>query len=193
MSSVRLIEPVVRICAIITNRVQARDWAIERLSGVWGPPRLVSDVIPFDPGGFYTATMGPDLGKTLVAFGEYQDPAGLADWKHETNQWETEYRSILAQDLSAVEPQPDRPINLDAGYLSQAKLVLATIKDRDHRIYLRRGIFAEVTLNYTAKAWRAHRWSYPSYRDPEVAQFASRCRIDLRSYLKETGQIRRAT
>jgi hypothetical protein len=53
-------------------------------------------------------------------------------------------------------PEP-RPLNLDPGYLTEAKLVLATTKDRNHRLYLDRGIFAEVTLCYQrgGSGWRA--------------------------------------
>ncbi|TWU54621.1 hypothetical protein Poly51_33400 [Rubripirellula tenax] len=184
MSSIRLVEPVVRLCAIITRYDDAKHWAIERISLHWGDPLAQSDPVAFEAGGFYDTTMGTGLTKTLVAFGDYQDPGGLADWKLQTNQWEAEYASLGRH----AEP---RPLNLDSGYLSQAKLVLATVKDRDHRIYLHSGIFAEVTLNYVGKKWVHHRWSYPSYRAAEVADFASRRRLDLRSHLELTGQIRR--
>lgn len=185
MSAIRLIEPVVRICAVITRHDSARQWAIDRLTRQWGTVHEVSAGVPFDAGSFYRETMGDGLTQTLVALGDFADPAGLADWKHETNHWESEYAGLNQH----AEP---RPVNLDAGYLSQAKLVLATIKDRDHRIYLRRNIFAEVTLNYVDKAWRHHRWSYPSYRDPAVAEFCHAVRVRLRTHLIETGQIRRA-
>jgi hypothetical protein len=185
VSAIRLIEPVVRICAVITRHDAALDWAVDCLASRWGTIHEVSEAVPFDGGRFYRETMGDGLTQTLVAAGSFIDPVGLADWKIETNDWEAEYAALNLH----AEP---RPLNLDAGYLSQAKLVLATIKDRDHRIYLRRGIFAEVTLNYVAKAWHHHRWSYPSYRDPVVAQFCGQVRIRLRKHLIETGQIRRA-
>ncbi|WP_146533626.1 DUF4416 family protein [Rubripirellula reticaptiva] len=184
MSQIRLVEPVVRICAVITRYRDAMDWAIERISPYWGPVTATSDSVPFEAGGFYDASMGVGLTKTLIAFGDYQDPGGLADWKVQTNLWESDYAALGRHDET-------RPINLDAGYFSQAKLVLATIKDRDHRIYLRDGIFAEVTLNYVGKRWVHHRWSYPSYRTTEVATFALRLRADLRQHLEATGQIRR--
>ena len=66
------------------------------------------------------------------------------------------------RDCSHNEKRP-----LDPGYTSQAKLVLATTKDRDHRIYLRDGIFADDS-HLCPKALE-HRWSYPTYRGTEVA------------------------
>jgi hypothetical protein len=55
-------------------------------------------------------------------------------------------------------------VNADPGYLTGAKLVLASTKDFAHRIYLRRGIFAEITLSFRAGAWQAHPWTFPDYR-----------------------------
>jgi hypothetical protein len=77
--------------------------------------------------------------------------------------------------------------------MTQAKLVLATTKDRDHRIYLRDGMFAEVTLTYVGRQWQHHRWSYPSYRTEEVAAFATECRKRLRQHLRATQQFRHGT
>ena len=103
--------------------------------------------------------------------------------EHQTNAWEVEYARVS-------EHVEERPLNLDPGYTTQAKLVLATTKDRDHRIYLRDGMFAEVTLTYVGKQWTHHRWSYPSYRTEEVAAFATACRQSLREYLRSTQQFR---
>ena len=184
MAATRFVEPVMRFCAVITRHADARSWAVDRLTQAWGEVSIISEPIPFEAGGFYTATMGADLMKVLIAPGKPLDPGDLADWKHQTNQWENEY----AEASSYAEP---RPLNLDPGYMTQAKLVLATTKDRDHRIYLRDGMFAEVTLTYVGKQWVHHRWSYPSYRTDEVAKFAGACRDRLRRHLKETKQFRK--
>ena len=183
MSAVRFVEPVVRFCAIITRHDAARQWAMKRLADQWGAATVSSCEIPFEAGGYYTPSMGSDLQKTLITSAGFVDPAGLADWKNTTNRWEQDY-------IDASEHQEQRPLNLDPGYMTQAKLVLATTKDRDHRLYLRDGMFAEVTLTYVGKVWEHHRWSYPSYRTEAVAQFANRCRQNLRQHLKETRQFR---
>jgi hypothetical protein len=183
LARVRIVEPVVRFCAVISRYLDARQWAQDQLSARWGDIRTVSSEIPFEAGGYYTPTMGSDLTKTLIAFGGFCDPADLADWKHETNELETLY-------ANESEHAETRPLNLDPGYITQAKLVLATTKDRDHRLYLRDGMFAEVTLTYVGKRWQHHRWSYPSYRTEEVADFASTCRRILRAHLQITRQFR---
>lgn len=185
MAAVRPIEPVIRCCAVISRHAALRARAIEQIASRWGAVWLQSPELAFEASGYYTPSMGAGLVKTLVAFAGYEDPAALADWKQQTNAWE----HALAAEVSAPET---RPLNLDPGYVTQAKFVLATTKDRDHRIYLRDGIFAEVTLTYVGKQWRSHRWTYPSYRTPEVAEFAGACRRHLRAHLKATATFRRA-
>lgn len=183
LARTRPIEPVIRFVAIITADPAAERWARARIASQWGELREVTESLPFHAGGYYGAEMGPDLRKVIVALKEPCDPAGLADWKQETNAWE---RQAAAERVTAH----PRPINLDPGYLTQAKLVLATVKDRDHRIYLRDGIFAEVTLTYTAKRWVGHRWTYPDYCTSEVIEFATACRQRLRRHLRQTGGFR---
>ncbi len=185
MAAIRTVEPVVRFCAVISRHPELRDHAIERIESAWGAVVIRSTELEFAAGGFYAATMGADLRKTLVALDGFVDPAELANWKSQTNRWENE----LAQHARCPE---SRPLNLDPGYLTQAKLVLATTKDRDHRIYLRDGMFAEVTLTYVGKQWQAHRWTYPSYRTAEVARFATACRNRLRDHLQATRAFRQA-
>jgi hypothetical protein len=102
------------------------------------------------------------------------DPERLAEIKRETNAWEQMYRDAA----KATEP---RPLNLDPGYLTSAKLVLATTKDRDHRIYLGQGIYAEVTLHYQrGRGWQPRDWTYADYRSAEYHAFFGRCRDYLR-------------
>jgi hypothetical protein len=98
----------------------------------------------------------------------------LADAKILANRWEVEYRERHNH------PEP-RPLNIDPGYLTEAKLVLATTKDRDHRLYLRDGIFAEVTLYYHRGLWQKSRWTYPDYQRGDVHVFLNQCRDYLRS------------
>ena len=69
-----------------------------------------------------------------------------------------------------------RHLNLDRGYLTPAKLVLASTKDHAHRIYLRDGIFAEVTLVYRQRKWQPLEWTYPDYRRDDYQAFFTQCR-----------------
>ncbi|MEM9367928.1 MAG: DUF4416 family protein [Planctomycetota bacterium] len=185
MADTKNVEPVIRFCAIIGRDPLHRRVVRERLTERWGDPVEVAESLPFVAGGYYNEAMGTGLEKDLIGFRGVADPSDLADWKHETNRMEREFASDLASDVT-------RPVNLDPGYVTQAKLVLATTKDRDHRIYLRKGMFAEITLNYVGKKWVWHRWTYPDYRTEKVAAFATQCRIRLRKHLAADGKQRRA-
>ncbi|MEX2025857.1 MAG: DUF4416 family protein, partial [Pirellulaceae bacterium] len=95
--------------------------------------------------------------------------------------WEDEYRRQVAHPES-------RPLNIDPGYLTEAKLVLASTKDRDHRIYLSQGIFAEVTLHFQQAKWQTRPWTYPDYQRADYHEFFSRCRDFLRQSYRDSAR-----
>lgn len=183
LAKTRLVEPVIRFVAVISGEEAVARWAVDRIAQRWGTTAEISPPQRFEAGGYYRAEMGERLSKTLVALAQPQDPAGLAQWKTQTNEWEWEAAAAFAGPVV-------RPLNLDPGYITQAKLVLATAKDRDHRIYLRDGIFAEVTLNYVGGRWVDHRWTYPDYRTEVVFDFANQCRVRLREHLRTSSAFR---
>lgn len=171
--------PVLLLVAVITRHREALDWARAKCMAQWGPVALESPTFDFAETSYYDATMGPGLGKTFLTFdcaeaaGMGFDPGELAATKHLTNAWEHEY----AQTAGHIEP---RPLNLDPGYITLAKLVLASTKDHAHRIYLGQGMFAEITLFYKHKAWRPHEYTFPDYIRADYHAFFTQCRDRLR-------------
>ena len=145
------------ILAAFSRFPEALDWTRERAVAAWGPIALASPPFAFVETDYYQAEMGPDLTKVFWAFETPLDPGRLAEIKLQTNEWEAAY-AMLAPHAA------ERPLNLDPGYLTLAKLVLASTKDHAHRIYLGRGIFAEVTLHYRHHRWQHHDWTFPDYR-----------------------------
>ena len=69
-----------------------------------------------------------------------------------------------------------RLINIDPGYVDLAKLVLATTKDYAHRIFLRKGIFAEITLTFRGSSFSVNDWTYPDYRSKEYIDIFNQIR-----------------
>ena len=166
--------PVLLFLAAFSRHEEALHWARQQASQHWGPVALASEVFAFDQTDYYESSMGSDLKKVLLVFEELIDPPRLVEIKHQANAWEAEYRETHRW------PE-QRPLNLDPGYVTEAKLVLATTKDRDHRIYLDRGIFAEVTLYYQrGRGWFGREWTYPDYRSEGYHHFLNQCRIYLR-------------
>lgn len=173
MGDVRLPEPVLAVAAVFSRYDDAFEWARQRCAANWGPIVLASEPIEFRETPYYERTMGEGIRKCLWAFERLIDPAQLVDYKLQANDWEEEYRR------ESNWPEP-RPLNIDPGYLTEAKLVLGTTKDRDHRLYLDRGIYAENTLFFQRGEWRARDWTYPDYRRSDYHEFFTRCRDYLR-------------
>jgi hypothetical protein len=169
MGEIQVPAPVLFIIAASSRHQAALEWAQERCAQHHGPVVLASEPFDFTETDYYTATMGSDLKKQFRAFERLIDSAELATLKRETNDWEDEYAGLGRH----VEP---RPLNLDPGYITPAKLVLASTKDHAHRIYLRDGIFAEVTLVYRQRKWQPLEWTYPDYRRDDYQRFFTQCR-----------------
>jgi hypothetical protein len=170
--------PVLRIIAVFSRYPEAIEWAKRTTEAAWGPVVLQSELFDHRETNYYESTMGRDLKKTFFAFESLVDAAGLVEWKEQSNQWELDYQRL------GQHSEP-RPLNLDPGYLTEAKLILATTKDRDHRIYLDRGIYAENTLYFYHGAWQPRPWTYPDYQRADYHQFFQRCREFLRQKLAE--------
>jgi hypothetical protein len=174
-------ELVLLVLAAFSRYPAALDWALERAATAWGPAALASERFAFVETDYYEPTMGPGIEKCFWAFGRLIDPGRLVELKLQTNAWETEY----AEWGGHAEP---RPLNLDPGYLTPAKLVLASTKDHAHRLYLSRGIYAEVTLFYKDRQWQHRDWTFPDYRRADYQQFFSACRDDLRRRQRQERQ-----
>ena len=125
--------------------------------------------------------MGAGLDKQFFVFEELFDPAELVADKLASGEWEQAYAACAGH----AEP---RPLNLDPGYLTNAKLVLASTKDHAHRLYLARGIYAEVTLFYRDRCWQHHPWTFPDYRRADYQEFFTAARNYLRARQKRAGR-----
>jgi Domain of unknown function (DUF4416) len=75
----------------------------------------------------------------------------------------------------------NRRINIDPGYMTLAKVVLASRKNYSHRIYLGRGVFGEVELFHKDGIFNALPYTYPDYRD----EMFLRIFTEARSLLKK--------
>jgi len=148
------------------------------LEELLGPIALESPLYPFDSTTYYAATMGPNLQRKFFVFERLADAGSLPAWKLATNALEAQLCEHLRAAALPLSPSPSRegvgggaerdiparPINLDAGYLTGAKLVLASTKDFAHRLYLRDGIFAEITLSFRGDAWASHQFTFPDFK-----------------------------
>ena len=135
MGKIKMPELVTPIASVFTSDEKLFEPVKEILSKRLGSCIYESSVLPFNHTDYYTAEMGSDLKRCIFAFDELIDPSELPALKLWSNS--------LEQDR-AVDGK--RQVNIDVGYISLGKLVLASTKDHSHRIYLGKGIYGEVTL-----------------------------------------------
>jgi len=170
--------PVLLVVAAFSRHAAALDWGRERLERTCGPVALASAPFDFHHTAYYEAAMGSGLRKCLFAFRDLVSPDCLPALKLHTN-------AIEAEAAGGGTYPERRPLNLDPGVLSLGKFVLATTKDQAHRVYLRDGIFAEVTLRFEAGAFEPWPWTYADYREGIVREFLREARDYYRGRLRE--------
>lgn len=180
MGSPKSHAPVLFLIVAFSRYPEALTWGQEQAEAAYGPIALQSDYFDFSNTQHYSKEMGTGLKKQIWAFEHLMEVPHLVDRKLCTNAWEAEYATLQRH----VEP---RPLNLDAGYLTIAKLVLATTKDHSHRLYLDRGILAEVTLTLIRGKWKPWPWTYPDYAAGHYHAFLWECRSWLRERYREQG------
>ena len=173
MAAVKPHSSVMLMLVAFSRHEEALAWARQTAEAAWGPVALESPAFPFDATSYYAASMGTELRKKFFAFENLIQPQQLVEIKLQTNAWEEAYQRH-------GDWAESRPLNLDPGYLTPAKFVLATTKDRDHRLYLDKGIYAEVTLHFHRGEWRTRPWTYPDYHNIAYHQFLTRAREHLR-------------
>lgn len=150
---------------------------VERaLNDVLGVIDYRGDAIPFTFTSYYDDEMGTPIFRRIYSFRELIDPSSLADIKCAANELEERWRRGSG-----------RRVNLDPGLLGMGRLVLASTKGPGHRIALRRGIYAEVTLVYRAKTFQPLPWTYPDFRSPEYHRILNEIREIYHGQLKELG------
>jgi Domain of unknown function (DUF4416) len=169
MAPPHLSRPVLLVAAIFSRHDDALGWARDRLQALLGPIAFAAEPFSFHHTAYYESTMGAGLHKQLLAFEKMVREDELSTIKLQTNALEEELSG------SGRFPEP-RPLNLDPGLLTLGKFMLATTKDQSHRIYLRDGIFAEVTLRFQGGTFEPWTWTYADYREPAVVATLNRFR-----------------
>lgn len=165
--------PTLLLVAIFSRYDEALDWAQERIGVQWGGVAMKSERFAFTETQYYARDMGQQLLKQFFIGEKLFDPQQLPARKLESNAWEKEYADLH------VAPE-SRPVNIDPGYLTLTKLVLASTKDRAHRLYMADGIYAEETLYYHDRRWQARPWTYPDYLRADFHAFFDSARELLR-------------
>lgn len=122
---------------------------------------------------YYEEELGKNLKRKFLSFKSLIKPDSIFKIKHFTQKLEKKFSL-----------KEKRTINIDPGYLDFSKLILSTTKDYKHRVYLKDGIYAEVTLYYEKESFRAFDWTYPDYRTSEYIEIFNTIRQIYKEQMK---------
>jgi len=147
--------------------------AIQDLSDLLGLIDWISELIPFNRTKYYEREMGWPIVRRFVSFEALVDPVEITDIKLKTNQLENKY---------SVDNK--RLVNIDPGYIALERLVLATGKNYTHRIYLRDGIYADLTLIFYKGSFSPLSWTYPDYKEDRLIQWFNKVREKYKDQLR---------
>ncbi len=141
------------IVGLLSGDIDVMNKAREMLVASYGLIDFESAASEFTQSDYYHKEMGDGLKRRFISFRDLLSIKDIYKVKLTTNSLEQKFSK-----------HGSRVINIDPGYLDLAKLVLLSTKDYTHRIYLDKGIYAEVTLFYKDKRFNAWPWTYPDYK-----------------------------
>ncbi|MCS7258849.1 MAG: DUF4416 family protein [candidate division WOR-3 bacterium] len=143
------------IWGLITNNQELCEKFATIIQKDFGAIVLKSNLISFDSyTDYYRKEMGSDLKRQWLMTENLVSLEKMVDTKLLAIQIEKEYVTNEA-----------RNINIDPGFLTLANFILLTTKNYSHRIYLRNGIYGEITLIFSQNTYHALPWTYPDYQD----------------------------
>ena len=176
MSIPRIPDPACLVMSVLASGRERAEAAVPLLVRQLGPLDRVLGPFPFDFTSYYDREMGPGIQRWLWVFSNLVDRGELARIKCLTNDVES---SFLVDGR--------RTFNLDPGLLTLENFILATGKNRAHRIYLGDGIFADLTLVFREESYRPLPWTYPDYADSELILVLNELRESYKCKLRQAG------
>jgi hypothetical protein len=154
MADIKDVMPVKYFVAVLYSNAERFDDALRRLVDRWGRVDVTGTERRFDVTDYYEPEMGNPLFRKLASFEKLFDPMLIVDMKLECNDIERQL-SVAGK----------RTVNLDAGYLDHNKVLLASAKEAGQKVYLGKGIYADLSGRYKGDRYQPFEWSFPDFRD----------------------------
>ncbi len=130
-------------------------------------------VLYFTHTNYYEREMGSGLLRTFILFNSPVEREVLTEIKDSTNEIELTFAT-----------DGKRAVNIDPGYIALEHVILATTKGYAHRVYLKNGIYADLTLIYRDGVYRPLEWTYPDYAEERIISLFSRWREYYKRVIK---------
>ena len=129
--------------------------------------KIIGEEYLFSHSIYYKEEMGENLKKRFLVFENMIERDYLVEAKKITDKIEKKY----------LDEKGGRKINIDPAILTLENFILATNKNFTHRIYLKDGVFADLTLIYKKKkGYSELDWTYADYSSEETKSFLNNVR-----------------
>lgn len=184
MGKIFLPKPAKLVISMFTSDKKLFKIYQEALIKKFGEVDIESNTQPFNYTDYYEEEFGENLLQKLLSFYTLIRQDELAEIKTMTNDLE---KINLDKNIKTNRDRDKRKINLDPGYITLNKYILASTKNGPSRIYLNQGIYAEITLRFINKSFVACEYTYPNYRTREYIDFLSSVRQKYKLQLKENS------
>jgi hypothetical protein len=170
-------DPVKLISSLFSPDKDLIDAVIGEIAKIFGSVDWISPELLFDRTKYYAREMGWPLHRRFISFSQLVPADHLVEIKLKTNEVEEHHLR-----------EGNRLVNIDPGYISPERLILATGKNYVHRVYLKKGIYADLTLLFQRGSFGPVKWTYPDYAAPEIIGFFNEIR---ERYMEQMREIKR--
>jgi len=154
----------------------------EELIKRFGEVDIESDIQLFNFTDYYEEEFGKNLMQKIFSFSTLIKIGEFAEIKIITNSIEKNFKN---ENIKNNTTYPKRKINLDPGYITLDKYILASTKNGPSRIYLKQGIYAEITLRFINKSFVTCEYTYPNYKTNEYINYLNLVRHKYKLQLRE--------
>lgn len=178
MGQIQKTLPVKLFLSIFTQKPELFKTIQNKLITKFGAIDFNSEIFDFNHTKYYENEFGTNLKRKFISFTKLIDADSLWKIKIITNKLE---KQILKEGK--------RQLNLDPGYITQANLILASTKNYSHRIYIKKGIYQEITLIFKDKTFWPLLWTYPDYQSKECVDVFNKIRNILNSQIKSNERL----
>lgn len=145
--------PAILFCSVLAADWSRRDELLDQLQAEFGEIDYTSEPIAFIETTYYTDELGSPIVRHIFGFKSLISQDRLCEVKLACNELENRFARTDGRRL----------FNVDPGLLTYERVVLATGKNRSHRIYISCGIFADLELTFVKNDWNILPWTYPDY------------------------------
>lgn len=166
----------VLVIAFLYNNELSLKEAIKLTIKKFGLIKATSDTFYFTYSKYYEEEMGENLKKIFIVFESMISRESLVNVKKITDKIELK-----------LSKNSKRTVNIDPAILTLENFILATNKNFTHRIYLKNGVFADLTLIYKNNSYTELPWTYSDYGSEYTKNFLNKTRKIFYDKLIETS------